>query len=50
MAHPAQLLFDPLTIHFTNLNDPGPENDYGGTVRVTGMVTPAEPKELDEKD
>ena len=44
-AHGAKL---PL-IHLTNLNDPGPRNDHGEETMVTGMVTPAEPKDLDER-
>jgi hypothetical protein len=36
-------------IHLTNLNDPAPRNDGGGQTRVTGMVTPPEPKDLDER-
>ena len=36
-------------IHLTNLNDPGPRNDHGEETMVTGMVTPAEPKDLDER-
>jgi hypothetical protein len=38
-----------MNIHLANLNDPAPWKEYREETRVTGMVTPAEPKGLDEK-
>jgi hypothetical protein len=36
-------------IHYSNLNDPALRNDAGAQTRVTGMVTPGESKDLDER-
>ena len=36
-------------IHLTNLNDPALRNDGREQSMVTGMVTPSEPKDLDER-
>lgn len=36
-------------IHLTNLNDPASRNDGRAQSMVTGMVTPSEPKDLDER-